>query len=126
MNQQELGKLGEIAAVQELEAKGFQILGQNYRVIEGEVDIVCKEGETVVFVEVKTRRSRKFGYPEEAISRKKRSRLIKAALQYLEENLLLDIDWRFDLIAIECSPEGRVERLEHLEDIIQGEPGEFI
>jgi putative endonuclease len=76
-------------------------------------------------LEVKTRRSRKFGYPEEAITRKKRTRLIKAALLYLEEKLLQNVDWRFDLIAIECHPKGEVARLEHLEDVIQGESGEF-
>jgi len=126
MKREDLGKLGETVAVQQLEARGFQILERNWRVLEGEVDIVAEEGGTVVFVEVKTRRSRKFGFPEEAITRKKRARLIKAALAYLEENHLQDVSWRFDLIAIECYPNGEVYRIEHLEDIIQAEPGEFI
>jgi putative endonuclease len=125
MKQKDLGELGELAAVHALEAKGYEIRVRNWRVVEGEVDIISETGGTIVFVEVKTRRNRKYGYPEEAITRKKRARLIKAAQMYLDENNLQDVDWRFDLVAIECYQNGDIARMDHLEDIIQAEPGEF-
>ena len=125
MKREALGALGESVAAQYLEAKGFLIRECNYRVLEGEIDIIAEEVGTLVFVEVKTRRSNKFGLPEEAITRKKRARLIKAALNYLEERQYHDVNWRFDLIAIECHPKGEVSRIEHVEDIIQAESGEF-
>jgi len=125
MKREALGAMGERMAAQYLEAKGFLIRESNYRVLEGEIDIIAEEVGTLVFVEVKTRRSIKFGLPEEAITRKKRARLIKAALNYLEERQYHDVNWRFDLIAIECHPNGEVSRIEHVEDIIQAESGEF-
>jgi putative endonuclease len=126
MKRGELGEQGESLAVQFLESKGYRIRERNWRILEGELDVVAEEGDAIVFVEVKTRRSREFGYPEESITQKKKARLIKAALHYMEDHQLEDVDWRFDLIAIECLSNGEVERIDHIEDIIQGEPGEFI
>ena len=126
MRLKELGKLGESFAAQKLEAQGYRIKDRNWRTAEGEVDIIAEEGDTIVFVEVKARRSRRFGMPEEAITKKKRQNLIKAALAYLDTNDLQETNWRFDFIAIEWSTEGELIRFEHLVDVIEAGPGEFI
>jgi putative endonuclease len=126
MRRKVLGEKGESLAVSRLEAKGYQILDRNWRTREGELDIVAKDGDTIVFVEVKARTSRRFGLPEEALTRKKRHHLIKAALAYLDANQIDNTNWRFDFIAIEWSKNGELTRMEHLIDVIQANPGEFI
>lgn len=126
MRRKELGKLGESLAAQRLEAQGYRIRDRNWRTTEGEVDIIAEEGDTIVFVEVKARRSRQFGLPEEAMTKKKRQSLIKAALAYLDTNHIQEANWRFDFVAIEWSAEGVLIRFEHLVDVIEAGPGEFI
>ena len=125
MKKKDFGELAESLAAQKLEAQGYRIRDRNWRTIEGELDIVAQEDDTIVFVEVKARRSRQFGLPEEALTRKKRGRLIKAALAYLELYKIQEVNWRFDLIAIECSSRGELMRFEHLVDVIEADPGEF-
>jgi putative endonuclease len=125
MKRKELGDRGESLAVDELKAMGYHIRDRNWRTLEGELDIVAEDGDTIVFVEVKARTSRRFGLPEEAITKKKRQSLIKAALAYLDANLIHEANWRFDFIAIEWSWEGELTRMEHLVDVIQANPGEF-
>ena len=126
MRGKELGKLGESIAAQKLDAQGYRIRDRNWRTTEGEIDIIAEEGDTIVFVEVKARRSRQFGLPEEAITKKKRQSLIKAALTYLDTNDLQEANWRFDFVEIEWSTEGELIRFEHLVDVIEAGPGEFI
>jgi putative endonuclease len=126
MRRKELGNLGESLAAQRLEAQGYRIRDRNWRTSEGEVDIIAEERETIVFVEVKTRRSRRFGLPEEAMTKKKRQSLIKSALAYLDANQIQETNWRIDFVAIECSSEGEMIRFEHLVDVVEAGPGEFI
>jgi putative endonuclease len=122
----DLGDLGESLAAERLEAQGYRIRERNWRTLEGELDIIAQENDTIVFVEVKARRSRRFGFPEEALTKKKRGRLIKAALAYLDLHQIQETNWRFDLIAIEWSSMGDLIRFDHLEDVIEAEPGEFL
>jgi putative endonuclease len=126
VNRKALGVLGETLAARKLEEKGFRIRERNWRTLEGEVDIVAQAQDTIVFVEVKARKSNLFGLPEEAITRKKRNRLLKAALAYLDAHDLQDASWRFDLVAVEWSSRGELIRIEHFVDIIEADPGEFI
>ena len=126
MKRKELGKRGELLAVQNLAAKGYQIKARNWRTIEGELDIVAEQGDTIVFVEVKARTSNRYGSPEEAITKKKRENLIKTALAYLDANQIFESNWRFDLITIEWSYQGELLRIEHHLDVIQANPGEFL
>jgi len=126
MKRQELGRRGESLAVRNLESKGYLIKARNWRTIEGELDIVAEEGDTIVFVEVKARTSRVYGFPEEAITKKKRQHLIKTALAYLDANQIHESNWRFDLITIEWSYQGDLIRMEHHLDIIQANSGEFL
>jgi putative endonuclease len=126
MRKKELGARGEQLAVEKLENEGYHIRDRNWRIIEGELDIVAEDGDTIVFIEVKARTSRRFGLPEEALTKKKRQRLIKAALAYLDAHQIFEANWRFDFIAIEWSSRGDLTRLEHFVDVIQADPGEFI
>ena len=104
----ELGKWGEQLAADFLIKQGYSIIARNARTPYGELDLVAQQlsehnlGEmTTVFVEVKTRSSQTFGYPEESITPSKQEHLISAALHYLQEHPELDQDWRIDVIAIE-------------------------
>ena len=81
-----LGKLGEDLATVFLKQKGFQIITRNYRQKTGEVDIISKDGETLIFIEVKTRSSLLFGQPFEAVTIKKQTQLNRIALDYMTRN----------------------------------------
>ncbi len=99
---QRIGKWGEQTAVQYLAQKGCEILGQNVRTPYGEIDIVARQGDLTLFVEVKTRTSNKMGLPEEAITARKRERMIACAEHYAAEH---EIDhWQIDVISIEGKP----------------------
>lgn len=94
------GQLGEELAAKYLLSKGYRILVRNYRNREGEIDIICTDGKTLVFAEVKTRRSVRYGTPEESITRKKMDHIRRTALVYLSEKGESYKDLRFDVIAI--------------------------
>ncbi len=95
-----LGKEGEELAVSFLKKRGYQILEKNYRCRLGEIDIVAKDKEKIVFVEVKTRSSLTFGLPQEAVNYSKQLRLTRLALAYLSHHKLKDISCRFDVVCI--------------------------
>jgi len=96
----DFGKRGEERAAGWLEESGYKILAKNYRTRSGEIDIVAREGDVICFIEVKTRRSEKFGLPYEAISLFKRRQISKLAVAFLKENNLLEHRARFDTISI--------------------------
>ncbi len=116
-----LGQRGESIACQALRERGVQILARNVRTPHGELDIVTRQGKTLVFVEVKARTSRTFGLPEEALNRSKQAHLIAAAQHYLEINALEDADWRIDVVAIELGAAGETLRLEIIENAVRGD-----
>ena len=97
---QKLGKKGESAAVSYLKKKGYKIIEQNYRTQAGEIDIIAKKRGTLVFVEVKTRRSRSYGSPKYAVTPKKQKAISKAALYYLKMTHQEKADARFDVVSI--------------------------
>ena len=111
---QRVGRGGEDEAVQHLRKKGFQILERNLHLHRGEIDIVAKDGDTLVFVEVKTKVKDGFGEPEEWVDRRKQIQLGKLAMGYLQEKRLEDQDCRFDVVAV--TKEGRETRIYHIED----------
>lgn len=117
-DRQDLGQLGEKMACDFLKKQGYQIVDQNYRTRGGEIDIVAKNGETLVFVEVKTRISAAFGYPEEAIDERKCHKLAMTAECYLAEHRLYETDYRIDAIGIEMEPGGRLKNLRHETDVV--------
>jgi len=104
------GKTGENLAVWYLKGCGYRILERNYRNRLGEIDIVAKEQGAIVFVEVKARRSGRFGNPKEAVTRKKREALSRVALSYLKESGQMEASARFDVVSIRY--EGKMPRIE--------------
>ncbi len=94
------GKEAERAAADYLSTVGMEILDKNYRCPRGEIDLIAKDGRTVVFVEVRSRRSEGFGSPEESITHSKRSRLIRVAQRYIKEHRLYGCVARFDVVAV--------------------------
>ncbi|WP_026703893.1 YraN family protein [Flavobacterium soli] len=108
----ELGKLGEEMAVEFLEKAGYEILETNWVFQKAEVDIIARKDETVAIVEVKTRSSIDFGLPQEFVKPKKIQLLVKAVNEYITINDL-DVEVRFDIIAIHKTPNEFV--IEHLE-----------
>lgn len=100
------GDLGEQKVAEFLERRGYRILERNYRCPLGEMDIIALEGKIVVFVEVKTRSSERFGSPQAAIRPQKQRRMTAIALYYLKGQGLLDAPARFDVAAVSLN-EGR-------------------
>lgn len=100
------GKRGEDIAVAHLKKKGYEILERNYRCLFGEVDIIAKDADTIVFVEVKSRRSERFGEPQMAVGLEKQRKLSRISWKYLEEKRLYPCNARFDVVAVKILPEG--------------------
>lgn len=96
----ELGIRGEEAAARFLVRRGYEILERNWSCPAGEADIIAKDGDTLVFVEVKTRRNSSRGFPSEAITDAKRARYEKIAIAYLDGTQLLDTPIRFDVVSL--------------------------
>lgn len=96
----ELGRKGEEAAARFLYRRGYGIVERNWRCYAGEADIIAKDNGTLVFVEVKTRRDCRKGFPAEAVSSSKRDRYERIALAYLAESDLSDMQVRFDVVSI--------------------------
>jgi putative endonuclease len=115
-----LGNQGEKAAASHLADAGYEIVARNVRTPYGEVDLIAQHAGFIVFLEVKTRRSRTHGLPEEAITARKRIRLLASAQHYLQERGLLDSPWRIDVVAIEYSRAGNLERIEVFENAVSG------
>jgi putative endonuclease len=101
-----LGAQGEALAAEHLAREGYRIVGRNVRADGIELDLVATRGNLCVFVEVKTRRSRRLGLPEEAIDGRKRARLVRGAAAWLREHRVRSGRVRFDVIAVERSAEG--------------------
>lgn len=95
-----LGAAGEAMAADFLERSGYAIQDKNYKTKLGEVDIVAKDNKYLVFVEVKSRRSRAFGDVREAVDSRKKDKLRKVAAAYLRDKKLKDVDCRFDVVSI--------------------------
>ena len=96
----ELGREGEVLAARLLTGKGYRILARNYRTAGGEVDLVCQDGDTLVFVEVKTRSAGSLGRPDQAVTGIKRGRLVRAAAAFLSEHDGWERPCRFDVVAV--------------------------
>ncbi|MBW1298533.1 YraN family protein [Aquimarina litoralis] len=108
-----LGKEGEKLAIEFLEKKGYAILEKNFRYQKAEVDIIAQKETTVIVVEVKTRSTPEFGDPQDFVKPKQIQLLVKAIDHYVVENDL-DVEIRFDIIAIIKNTLGT--KIEHLED----------
>ena len=98
-----LGRWGEKQASRYLRRRRFKIVERNYTCPLGEIDLIAKDGDCLVFIEIKTRRGKSFGYAKEAINARKRRQLSKVALAYMKANNCCDVKSRFDVVAITLS-----------------------
>ncbi|MEZ4700098.1 MAG: YraN family protein [Rhodothermales bacterium] len=109
---QEKGSRGEAIAAEYLEARGYRVVERNYRAKGGEIDLICRHEEhgieTVVFVEVKLRRTMAYGAPEEAVDPRKLAKMEVAADHYLHEHRLDDARCRFDVVGILATHPPRI------------------
>ena len=103
-----LGRVGEDKAADFLKKQGFKVTERNYKNAFGEIDIIAKDGEYTVFIEVKTRTGDAFGAPSEAVDARKRQKYAKVAKAYLAYKGLLDCACRFDVIEIE---DGKINHI---------------
>ena len=116
----ELGARGEGLARAFLKARGYRVVATNYRCRYGEVDIIARDGPCLVFVEVRTRRTRGgFGTPQESISRRKKERLIATAETYIQDLDETPEDWRIDVVAVNIDSRGIVRPVEHVENAVE-------
>lgn len=119
-SKQETGRRGEAHARRLLEERGYRIVATNYRSPHGEIDIVAADGRGIVFVEVRARRSRAFGPPEESLTPAKRRHLIATAEHYIGKHGLAG-PWRIDLVALELDGRGGVRRASVVENAVTGD-----
>jgi putative endonuclease len=97
---QRFGKYGEDLACQALEASNYVVVERRYRTTHGEIDIVARHGQYLVFVEVKARQDGTFGDPEEAVTLLKQQRIVWMATDYLARHGLLNVACRFDVVGV--------------------------
>jgi putative endonuclease len=115
------GQRGEDLASAYLQAAGYRILERNYRCVFGEIDIVAEEGQTLVFAEVKSRRSGSYGDPQLAVGLQKQKKVSLVALHYLKERRLQDRCARFDVVAVKLwAAESRIELIRNAFEFLPG------
>jgi len=118
MKRKETGILGERLARDFLKKRGYHIIETNYRCPEGEIDIIARHEDYLVFVEVRTKKSLEFGTPEESITPAKKERMRAAAFHYQQTHDDLPPLWRIDVVAIELDPKGKLSRIELIENAV--------
>lgn len=112
-NNVEKGNFGENEAVKYLEKKGYEILNRNFRCRFGEIDIICKLNEYIVFVEVKYRKTLSHGYPREAVTKYKQKIIKKVSVYYITVEKIIDSSFRYDVIEILGDKELTIEHIEN-------------
>lgn len=112
MDKQTSGKAGEQIACRVLERKGFRLLERNYRALRAEIDLIMRDGKTLVFVEVKARSSDRFGSGREAVTLRKQQNILRAAQNYIMEHGLFDEPLRFDVAEVDLVT-GNVTHIEN-------------
>ena len=116
-SKKQLGQMGERLAREYLERLGCHFIEANWRCKQGEIDLVMRDGDMLVFVEVKTRRSQTTETGFESITPAKRRRLIRAAYVYVEAHTLGDAQWRIDVVAV-ALPYGGKATIDHARDAL--------
>lgn len=119
MDRRALGLRGEGVARRFLEGRGYRILEENFTCPWGEIDLIAREGEVLVFVEVKTRRSARFGRPQEAVHGRKQRQILKVAEAYMTTRRL-KVPCRVDVVAIEFPLDASEPTVELIRDAVQG------
>ena len=119
----QLGEWGERQARLHLEARGYSLLASNFRCRAGEIDIVARQGDQLVFVEVKARRGDAYGGAEESISPARAERLAEVAEEFLRTQLCGEFhsgtEWRIDLVCLNMDGRGRLKSISHIENAVE-------
>jgi putative endonuclease len=118
MKRRDTGILGEKLAKDFLKKRGYRIWEANYRCPEGEVDLIAKHKDYLVFIEVRTKKSTGFGSPEESITPAKKERLRAIAAHYRQTHDNLPPLWRIDVVAVELDRKGKPSRIELIENAV--------
>ena len=118
MDRRDTGNLGEKLAQSFLKKHGYRILETNYRCRRGEIDIIARQRDFLVFIEVRSKKSLDFGTPEESITPAKKRRIRAAAFHYLQTHAKLPPQWRIDFVAIELDSAGKLTRAEVIENAV--------
>jgi len=113
-----LGEKGEKQAARYLKKKGYKVVTANYRCKYGEIDLIVRDADILIFIEVKTRTSTDFGDPAAAVDYRKQQQISKVAHHYLITHHNDDVDARFDVISI-LSPRGQKTEIEHISDAFE-------
>jgi putative endonuclease len=108
-----LGAYGERVAARHLVEDGLVVLDRNWRCEAGEIDLVLREGDVLVFCEVKTRSGTAYGHPLEAVDEVKSERLVRLASRWIEEHAVVPVDVRFDMVGVVKPARGAAE-VEHV------------
>ena len=118
MKRRDTGILGEKLDKDFLKKRGYHIWETNYRCPEGEIDIVARHKDFLVFIEVRTKKSLEFGSPEESITPAKKEKVRAAAYHYQQTHNQLPPLWRIDVVAVELNQRGELSRIELIENAI--------
>ena len=121
MKRRDTGILGEKLARDFLKKRGYRILETNYRCPQGEIDIIARHKDFLVFVEVRTKKSLDFGSPEESITPAKKERMIASAFHYRQTHDNLPPLWRIDVVAVELNQKEELSRIELIENAVGDE-----
>jgi putative endonuclease len=116
LTRKQLGDLGEKESLKLLENKGYKLLEKNFRCNLGEVDLIMKKDEELVFVEVRSRTGTAFGEPYETVNITKQNKLYRLAEYYLNYKNLHDLSCRFDVLSVVITSDGTVRKMEHIEN----------
>lgn len=118
MKRRETGILGERLAKDFLKKQGYRILETNYRCPQGEIDIVARHKDYLVFIEVRTKKSLGYGTPEESITSAKKERMRTAALHYRQTHNDVPSLWRIDAVVIQLNQKNKLSRIELIENAV--------
>ena len=115
-SRQSLGYWGETKAAEYLAKSGYRLVDRNVRTDYGEIDLVMQTADVLVFVEVKTRRSQRYGKPESAITATKLQHMVQSSQAYMQEHPEFSQDWRIDVVSVYVKP-GNLPTFTHFENV---------
>ncbi len=116
-NKNKIGNFGQHIAVRFLIKRNYKIIDENFYTREGEIDIIAKNDNQIVFIEVKTRLSNKYGLPEEAVNQNKKEKIRQSGLKYFELKQFNHDNFRIDCIAIEIDKFKKIAKIRHHKNI---------
>jgi putative endonuclease len=116
----EIGALGERHAARMLRAKGYRLIEANARVTNGEIDLICSRGDTLIFVEVRTRTSETFITPGESVNESKQKRVVRAARRYMKIKKIDETPIQYDVVEVIATKYGKIVDIRHIEAFISG------